>query len=152
LKQTLKLSIQIFWAVIGLLCLAGVLSFSWQFFFGPVRPQPLGVFRWLFVAPILFLFCTLIWAAYRACFRFSGDILGPTVCIVALVLFSAAAHGETHFLEPAMKIRSGILQPLLGLGIAIVVLAGPFVYYRVMLAILRTILFPELKHSAARLL
>jgi hypothetical protein len=150
LKRTLKLSIQIFWTVVGLLCLAGLLSFFWQLVFGPVRPQALGIFRWLFVAPILFLLCTLTWAAWRACFRFSSDSVGPTVFVVTLVLFCTASRGEVHFLTPA--IESGILQPFLGLGIAIIVLVGPFTYYRVMLVILRRTLFPELNHSAARLL
>jgi hypothetical protein len=151
MKLVLRITIQGFWAFLGGMSLWMLTEMCWRMISGHF---PIGVFQWMLLFPILLLLGALVLGAWSALFRFSQGLLGPVVFIVTLVLFNVAMWGITHDLTPMMqhdiKSHAFSLMPFISLLVLFVVVVGAFKFYRVTLGAITVVLFPELRHSAAR--
>jgi hypothetical protein len=151
MARTLKCAIQIFWAILGIYSLVMLIGMLGYQLFGH-SPDSLDLAGYLFELPIIFLFTAIVYTACVALFRFSFAVVGPTVFIASVIMFTIAMHGMTHDLQPMLNPR---LHPLtvafLDLLALFVVIFGTFRFYRVTLAAIQKTLFPELNHSAARI-
>ena len=149
--RVLKITIQVFWAMIGFFAGWLLIECFWRVTTGQA---PNGAVEWIVAVPMLALFGALLFGAWRALFRFSPDAVQNTVFLISLFLFSLGERGVQRFGGPLVDPKHhspGALLPLAILITLFVVVAGAIKYYRVTCSILTKALFPELDHSAARI-
>jgi hypothetical protein len=162
MRTCLRMTIQLAWAFVGVMCGYLILALLWSVVLKKIFSG--GLFQESIIWNIshtcalilgLFLLSALVYEAWIAVFRFSSRTVSPTVFVASVVLFCVAAQGENHITHPLFGHHKSMLEifvaPFLELFVAVSVLVGPFIYYRVVKAILTKLLLPELHDSAARI-
>ena len=152
MKATLRLTIQVAWAYLGLVSSYALAAFFRSAFFGHV-PLPFAHGDWIWrisnaCATLLFLLILigLIFMAWRTLFRFSEGSIAATVDLAVLIMLFTALYGDIHYLQPLINahIRSGggPLLPLADLAVIVGSAFGAWKFSTVMPRVLSKVLFP----------
>jgi hypothetical protein len=160
MARTLKYAIQIFWAFFGLYSLlaligmVGVLCFI-DYRFVTHSTLSIELVGCLFLLPMIALLATFVYTAFVALFRFSFAVISPTVFVVSLVMSMTAVHEVVRYTQP-MVTQSQMnphlrITPFFDSMLLLVIIFGAFYFYRLTVAAIQRMLFPELNHSAARI-
>jgi hypothetical protein len=151
MKRALEWSIRIFWGYFGLVSIYAVIEIAQYrlFHHHPPTDWPAA----LFLLMMAFLFAAIIFTAYYAVFRFSLVVVKPSVFVVSLILWMIVITADRTHVQPWIDHAPPnlfiLLPELLVFPLSIVAAVA---FYRVTSAILVKVLFPELSHSASRIL
>jgi hypothetical protein len=149
MARTLKYTVQVFWAVFGLIGGYFLAVFFWNFRFNSFD----SAFVLLMILP-LFLSSAAVYGAYQALCHFSVGVIAPTVVLAYLIVFFIGEHwlgpfflqlwqGNTSRWQSALILLDATRVGLeIGLGVWCVRKTRRLIEY---------MLFPGLRHSAAHI-